>query len=126
MRPQNPEKIGYDFIGWFADGASTAYDFTSNVTADITLTARFELKTFDIALELDGGEMSDGATSINVQYDADGFVVDEPTKTDCTFDGWYGSADFAENTKLADNKLQFEDGTPVYTTLYAKWTEIAA
>ena len=42
--PQAPEREGYTFLGWFADGADAAFDFNTPITADITLTARFEAK----------------------------------------------------------------------------------
>lgn len=41
LRPKDPEKTGYTFAGWFAEGSDTAYDFSTPVTADLTLVARF-------------------------------------------------------------------------------------
>ncbi|MCR5611626.1 MAG: InlB B-repeat-containing protein [Clostridiales bacterium] len=41
-KPADPEKENYNFIGWFAEGSDTAFDFDTPVTEDITLTARFE------------------------------------------------------------------------------------
>ena len=43
-----------------------------------------------------------------------------PTKTGYTFDGWYSSSNFAEETKLTDNNQPVTG-----TTYYAKWTEKA-
>lgn len=41
--PQNPEKTGFDFEGWFAEGEETAFDFENTlVTVDITLKAKWE------------------------------------------------------------------------------------
>ena len=39
--PADPEAEGFTFDGWFADGASVAFDFTTPVTADLTLTAQY-------------------------------------------------------------------------------------
>lgn len=41
LRPKDPEKTGYTFAGWFVEGSDTAYDFTTPVTSDLTLVARF-------------------------------------------------------------------------------------
>ena len=43
-----------------------------------------------------------------------------PTKTGYTFDGWYSSSNFDEETKLTDNNHPVTG-----TTYYAKWTEKA-
>ena len=40
---QKPEKTGFDFEGWFAEGEETSFDFENTpVTADRTLTARWK------------------------------------------------------------------------------------
>ncbi len=39
VKPDDPAKDGYDFIGWYNDGAE--YDFSEPVTVDITLEAKW-------------------------------------------------------------------------------------
>ena len=39
--PTTPEKKNYSFLGWFADGEDSPYDFSTPVVKDLTLTARF-------------------------------------------------------------------------------------
>ena len=42
--PAAPTKVGYTFGGWFAEGATTAFDFTNApITESLTLTAKWEL-----------------------------------------------------------------------------------
>lgn len=47
-RPADPTREGYTFAGWFTDEACTeAYDFSSPVTADVTLYAKWVKKAAD-------------------------------------------------------------------------------
>ena len=39
--PAVPTKVGYTFGGWFAEGAATAFDFTTPITTSLTLTAQW-------------------------------------------------------------------------------------
>lgn len=39
--PAVPTKVGYTFGGWFAEGATTAFDFTTPITTSLTLTAQW-------------------------------------------------------------------------------------
>lgn len=42
-KPADPTKTGYKFVGWFANSElTTAYDFNTVVTADITIYAKWE------------------------------------------------------------------------------------
>lgn len=54
--PADLEKTGYTFGGWYTDGG-TKFDFTTPITGDITLTAKFEDATSTVKLgdvNLDG------------------------------------------------------------------------
>ena len=41
MEPNDPVRSGYEFIGWFRDGATTPYDFSTPVHESFTLTAHW-------------------------------------------------------------------------------------
>ncbi|HBP25721.1 MAG TPA: hypothetical protein DD618_02060 [Acholeplasmatales bacterium] len=80
------EREGYDFVGW-----SAAF---SEVTSDLTVTAFWEIKTFTVQFETDGG-VYDGqggplTQTINYQESANPPVL---TKTNFVFAGW--SVDYA-------------------------------
>lgn len=46
--PTTPEYTGFNFVGWYSDEALTApYDFTSEVTDDVVLYAKWEEATID-------------------------------------------------------------------------------
>jgi uncharacterized repeat protein (TIGR02543 family) len=50
-----PTKTGNDFLGWFAEGATAAFDFNTAITADVTLTAGWSQKAVKMVV---GGETS--------------------------------------------------------------------
>ena len=41
--PAEPTRSGYTFLGWFADGSETKFDFNTPITENITLTAKWQL-----------------------------------------------------------------------------------
>ena len=44
--PEGVTREGYDFLGWYVGNAE--YDFTTPVTGDITITAKWQIKTFTV------------------------------------------------------------------------------
>ena len=59
-KPADPVKEVYYFAGWYAGEA--AYDWTSLVTENVSLKAKWNLHTYKITYELDGGALIDGET----------------------------------------------------------------
>lgn len=47
IRPKSPVRAGYVFCGWFLEGADTAFDFDTVMTADITLYARYDMLSIE-------------------------------------------------------------------------------
>ncbi len=101
----DPSKTGYDFKGWFKDGAE--YAFTEKVTEDITITAKWKAKSgsgggstapgtkHTVTFELAGGELNGKTGSFTEQVEHDKPVADPgtPTKDGHTFKGWFKGAD---------------------------------
>ena len=81
--PTAPEKEGYVFTGWYADEACTKKYYGTTVTADTTLYAGYEKKTFTVTLKTDGAM----ETTI-VEYN-EAASLPTKTKTGYTFLGWY-------------------------------------
>ena len=54
--PADPEKEGFTFDGWFAEGAETPFDFATPITGDLTLTAGWteEAQTSFTLADVDG------------------------------------------------------------------------
>ena len=112
---------GFAFDGWYVTEGETEskYDFTTAVTADVNLTAKWTALTFTVTL-------MDGETTLNtidnVAYEAllDKLGITDASKADdednyYTFAGWTLTAEGATidlaTTKVTDNM-----------TLYAKFT----
>ncbi len=140
----NPVRKGYTFTGWtlsYTNGGQILDAENSGLTAadgkyqldstahieDITLTASWEVKTYNVVLDGQGATNEFTNSVSGVTYDAaliipEGFVV--PTKTGYTFAGYYNAdgtkkyinADGTSNCTVWD--IDGENGT---ATLYAKW-----
>ena len=82
--PTAPTREGYAFLGWYIGDA--AYDFTAPVTGDLTLTARWEAKTYRVTFDANGGEDVSPATVAHGDTVA---APEAPTREGYTFLGWY-------------------------------------
>ena len=103
--PTNGEKI---FAGWYL--GDTKYDFTTPVTGNIELTAKWNTKQHTITFNTDGGSAippikQDSGTAVTAPAD--------PTREGYTFAGWY----------LGDTKYDFTAKVTQDITLKAKWNE---
>lgn len=81
--PENPTKEGHIFKGWVLNGIE--YDFTSQVTSNITLVALWEAKTFIITFDSNGGTTVE---SQNVSYGSSVKRPSNPTKDGSNFSEW--------------------------------------
>jgi uncharacterized repeat protein (TIGR02543 family) len=87
IRPENPEKFGYNFSNWYIDSENTnPYDFATLVTGDITLYADWNINQYSITFQTNGGSE---IAAQNLNHDS---ILDEPadpTKADSVFLGWF-------------------------------------
>ena len=95
-RPADPAKTGYSFGGWFSDSAlRTPYVFTTMPAEDITVYAKWNVITYDIIYNLDGGtNNASNPASFNIESGA--IVLREPSKRGYTFVGWFTDSAFEE------------------------------
>ncbi len=114
--PEAPAKNGYEFAGWYSDAAlKNAYTFTTMPAEDITLYAKWDIVTYDITYNLDGGTNHRNNPSTYKITSAD-IILGTPTKTGYTFDGWYTDSACTQSiTKIAN-------GSFGEIELFAKWT----
>lgn len=94
-----PYKEGYDFIGWFLNDEQ--YYVDSIITKPITLVAAYQIKTYSVDFDTNGG------TSINTIIISHGGKIlrpDDPIKEGHTFVGWQlNGQDYNFNTPVTDN-----------------------
>ena len=103
-RPADPTKEGYTFIGWY--NGESEWDFEAPVTADLTLTAKWQVNQYTITFKPENGGQDivikqDSGTAITAPAN--------PTKTGYTFAGW---------DKTIPSTMPAGD-----MTITARWTE---
>lgn len=114
IKPTDPTKDDYSFIGWFLDNEE--WSFIGYVaTDDMTLTAKWELSTFSITYFLYDGINSDNNPT---RFDENTQLsFESPTKAGYKFEGWYTNSDYSNGiTELNGNTQSIE--------LHAKWSII--
>ena len=105
--PDAPTREGYTFDGWFKDG--TSYDFTENVTENISLTANWTAKSYTVRFDTNGGST---VQAQNVAYGGKAQEPAVPTKPGYTFAGWH----------LNGEAYNFTSPVTEDMTLTAQWT----
>ena len=118
-----PTNEGHGIEGWYYDnnGTETKWNFdTDTVKCTMTLKAKWELSTYSVTLQTDGGTIASGKEVTGYTYGT-GAVL--PTTNDITregyrFDGWYADSNFSGSpvTEITGT----DTGNK---TFYAKWTK---
>ena len=118
-----PTKEGHSLDGWYYDnnGTETKWNFDMDtVKCTMTLKAKWELSTYSVTLQTDGGTIASGKEVAGYTYGT-GAVL--PTANDMTregyrFDGWYADTSFSGSpvTEITGT----DTGDKVF---YAKWMQ---
>lgn len=116
-----PTKEGHGIEGWYYDnnGTETKWNFdTDTVKCTMTLKAKWELASYSVTLQTDGGMLASGKEVTGYTY---GTGTTLPTANDLTregyrFDGWYADSSFSGSpvTEITGT----DTGDKVF---YAKW-----
>ena len=113
VEPEPITKYGFIFDGWYLNNSK--YDFTTPVTKNITLVAKWKedetIKRYEVTFDSDGG------TKVDKQRIIEKEVAKEPkapTKEGYKFLGWY----------QGDKKYDFKTKVTANITLKAKWEQI--
>ncbi|MCC8066521.1 MAG: InlB B-repeat-containing protein, partial [Clostridiales bacterium] len=82
--PTEPTLDGYTFAGWYSDAElTTAYDFSTSVSSDVTLYAKWEEEAKETAYDEEVVIGSEGSTYTWVQYIV--YHTNYPDGTDATY-----------------------------------------
>ena len=132
--PPVPTKKHYVFAGWYytpeGETDKKEYNFETPVTGNVYLFAEWTLAEYEIRLRANGGTVSESVirgnygnhlTKDKAAADADKTLTYLPTpeRKGYKFEGWYKTAEFADNTAW-----DFANDTITGSmSLYAKWTK---
>ena len=85
--PENPEREGYDFLGWYIEGSDTPCDSVTVNGSDVVVNARWEQKTVTVTLVTNDGNEPKEYT---LAYGGS-FTLPEhaPTLQGAEFIGWF-------------------------------------
>lgn len=116
--PTPPTREGYTFQGWYKeDGCTTPWSFAEDkVTGPTTLYAKWEIKTYTVTFDTDGG------TPVASQSVEHGSKAEAPSATPVkdgyTFTGWVTTKDGSDEFNFTNTNITGD------TTVYAKWAPI--
>ena len=109
---------GYKVVGWCVAENCTAeneYSFADSLKGNLVLHARWEMESYSIEYELDGGTNApENLSTYNVN--SGDIVFAAPTKEGATFDGWFYDQEFTNPA------TQIGAGSTGDKKIYAKWT----
>ena len=107
--------MGYTFGGWYTENGTTAYDFDTPVTADITLKAKWipegEPTEYTVTFDADGGTPEPEVQKVQSGEKAE--KPEDPAKAGYTFGGWY--------TEEGTTAYDFDTPVTADLALKAKW-----
>ena len=105
---------GYDFDGWLVAGKAAVAETT--LTADITLTASWTVKTYSITYNgVEDEENPNDAAEYTIESDA--ITLADASKDGYTFKGWFTTETFDEGTE----ETGIAKGSTGDKVFYAKW-----
>ena len=111
-QPEAPTHVGYAFAGWYTDADCTeAYDFSTPVTGDLTLYAKWNANTYTVTLDANGGTVTPESQTVTFGQP---YSLPVPERAGYAFAGWYDES----GTQITEDKLVTIAGDH---TLTAAW-----
>ncbi|MFA6803568.1 MAG: InlB B-repeat-containing protein [Candidatus Methanomethylophilaceae archaeon] len=108
----NPTREHYSFTNWYSNAAcTTLFDFSSAINSDTTIYAGWQIDTYTVTINTNGGTSNTSAVHDWGTYLS---VPTQPTKTGYVFGGWFSDSDLT--TKYTFTSIIESD-----LTIYAKW-----
>ena len=106
--PENVTREGYDLVGWYL--GDEEYDFDAPVTGNLTLTARWQVRTYTVRFDTAGGTAAAPAT---VEHGSAVGAPENVTREGYRLVGWY----------LGDETYDFDAPVTGEITLTARWLD---
>lgn len=114
-RPGDPTLEGYTFDGFYAnEELTTPFDFSKAITKDTTIYLKWNINSYTVTFDSDGGSIVGGKNQVTVKYNS---LIEAPvcSKVGAEFAGWYIDPDRTVLFDFANDKVKGN------MTLYAKW-----
>ena len=116
VKPADPAREGYDFLGWYKDnGLTAAYDFENPVTENLTLYAKWE-KFYTVTFNTNGGS---AVPVQKIKENEKATKPSDPTRDGYDFVNWYPDREWTTS-------FDFDSPVTGDLILYAKWIEKGA
>lgn len=120
QKPEDPQKDGYEFLGWRIPGHQTNFDFDTPATKNISLQATWKTVEYDITWEVytSGSEQHLVTNNNKTKYKItdETYAFTNPKRTGYEFLGWYDNPEFT-----GDVVTELPKGSFGAKTYYAKW-----
>ncbi len=116
FKPKN--KAGYAFKYWYEEGNDKEFDFTKPLDKNVTLKAKWEL--IDVTVKFKNEDKTDNTSKV-VKYNQKVEGIENPSKKNYTFVGWFKCLD--DTCDTTDNNEFVLANTPITEdiTLIAKF-----
>lgn len=123
VKPDDPARDGWIFGGWYTEsGCENLYDFSTPVTDNITLYAKWARNTYTVTFNNGYGDDYAAGTPWAPQYvEYQGYLTEpteNPTRDGYKFLGWSTELDGTEYWNFAQNQVLGS------FTLYAVWEQL--
>ena len=122
--PADPSEAHYTFGGWYTDSACSTgkeYDFSTLVTGDVTLYAKWTPNTYTVTFNANGGDGSMASQeftyAVTQALNANSFTA----PTGKSFVGWNTAADGTGTSYGNGESISLSSNI----TLYAQWDSVA-
>ncbi len=112
--PNDPIKVGYEFLGWFTDSELTeSFNIENEIETDLILYAKWGIYVFDVTYILNNGEED---RVLPTEYGSIATILMDVEREGYDFEGWYTDPEFTNPYNFYTNIGVTED-----QTIYANW-----